>query len=339
MYSWVLLFINSWQVNGLALRIYSKSIIGRDRLQKFYRGVSLIVLSAIGFGIMPIFALIAYRSKINVMTLLFIRFLISAAIFLGYLSIRRWIRGEKVKLTLKQLGALFGMGGVFYTLQSTLYFSALRFISPSLTALLFYTYPIIVAVVSFFVTHVKLTKRHFSAMIMTTLGLLLVLGMPTAKISPIGILLALGAALVYSGYIVLGDHLVQNVPSIVSSAYVTLFAALSFSVIGLSTQNLHFDFKMNAWLPMLGIILFSTLMAILTFFKGLELTGPTTASILSTLEPVVTISLSFIFIHEKLSFYQFLGGAAVLSGAILIVLSKRFSPGNPDPVTKGISHE
>jgi drug/metabolite transporter (DMT)-like permease len=303
-------------------------------MKKFYTGVYLIVLSAIGFGVMPIFALYAYQSKINVPTLLLIRFFLSTTVFFGFL----WLTGKKIKVTWSQIGVLFVMGGVFYTLQSTLYFTSLRFISPSLTTLIFYTYPIIVSLLSFFVTNERLTKRHFFAIMMTSLGLLLVLGMPSNKISMMGILMVFGAALVYSAYILMGNHMVQQLPSMVSSAFITLFTTLSFSVICFTTRTFHSNFGMKAWFPILGIVLFSTIMAILAFFKGLELTGPTTACILSTIEPLVTIGFSMLLFHERLSGFQMLGSLAIISGAIIIVLAKKLSvAGNADqtPITKG----
>jgi drug/metabolite transporter (DMT)-like permease len=290
-------------------------------MNRFYKGVYLIVLSAVGFGVMPIFALYAYQCKMNVATLLWTRFLLSAVLFFIVLG----IMGKKIKLPLFQIGSLFIMGGIIYTLQSTLYFNAIRFISPSLTALLFYTYPIIVALLSFFIDHEKLTKRHFFAIAMTFLGLLFVLGTPSNKINLVGILLAFSASLVYSGYIILGNRLIQRIPSIISSAYITLFAAFSFTILGLWMNTLQFDFKVGAWLPTVGIIIFSTIIAILTFFKGLELTGPTTASILSTLEPLVTIGLSVALFHDRLNWTQMLGGLGVISGTIIIVLAKEFS--------------
>ncbi|HBE77951.1 MAG TPA: EamA family transporter [Firmicutes bacterium] len=279
-------------------------------------------MSAAGFGVMPIFALYAYQSKINVMTLLFIRFALSAMVFWSFL----WITKQKFKLTKAQVGAFFLMGGVLYTLQSTLYFNSLRFMSASLTTLLFYTYPIIVSLLSFLTGNEKLTKRHILAIISTSLGLMLILGMSgNNRINPAGIVLAFGAALVYSGYIWLGDRLVQKVPSMISSSLVTLFSTLSFTIIGLGIKTLSFDFGAKAWLPIIGIIIFSTIMSIAAFFKGLELTGPATASILSTLEPLVTIGLSFILFHDRLTVYQMIGGLAVISGAVIIVLAKRIT--------------
>jgi drug/metabolite transporter (DMT)-like permease len=57
------------------------------------------------------------------------------------------------------------------------------------------------------------------------------------------------------------------------------------------------------------------------FFAGLERVGPTTASILSTVEPVVTVLLAFVAFGEVLSTPQLLGGALVL-GAVLVLHDK-----------------
>jgi drug/metabolite transporter (DMT)-like permease len=58
------------------------------------------------------------------------------------------------------------------------------------------------------------------------------------------------------------------------------------------------------------------------FFAGLRRVGPTTASILSTAEPVVTVLLTFLVFGELLGPVQLLGGALVL-GAVLVLASYR----------------
>jgi drug/metabolite transporter (DMT)-like permease len=58
----------------------------------------------------------------------------------------------------------------------------------------------------------------------------------------------------------------------------------------------------------------------LTFFAGLARTGPSTASILSTLEPVVTTTLAALTLHDFLTSVQLAGGALVLSSVAVIQL-------------------
>ena len=67
-----------------------------------------------------------------------------------------------------------------------------------------------------------------------------------------------------------------------------------------------------AWLGGLAVV--STVGAIGLFFAGLRRVGPTAASILSTLEPVVTVALAFVAFGESLGPAQLAGGALVLAG-------------------------
>ena len=70
------------------------------------------------------------------------------------------------------------------------------------------------------------------------------------------------------------------------------------------------------WLACLAAV--STVGAIGLFFAGLRRVGPTTASILSTVEPLVTVALAFVVFGESLGPLQLTGGALVL-GAVFMV--------------------
>jgi drug/metabolite transporter (DMT)-like permease len=287
----------------------------RITLNRNYKGVLLILLSATGFGLMPVFALFAYKSGISVPTLLFIRFGLAALLLLTYV----FVKFKGIRLTVKDIVYLLILGGVCYTLQSSFYFSSVRYISPSLTALLLYTYPVIVAVLSFFLEREKITLRMAVSMAVSFAGLLLTLGASIGKVNMTGVVLALAAAVVYSVYIVIGNRVVKKLPSLVTTAFVSLFAALGLFGYGVAAGQLNFGFDKSAWLPIIGLILFCTILAILTFFKGLELLGPMKASILSTLEPVFAALFSAIFLFDRLTFPQLMGGVLVLAGAVLII--------------------
>lgn len=78
-------------------------------------GYVLVLLSAFGFGLLPIFAIFAYDSGMGVPTLLFLRFAFATVLFFSYILIK--MRGWKI--TGKQWLALFLLGGVLYTMQAT----------------------------------------------------------------------------------------------------------------------------------------------------------------------------------------------------------------------------
>lgn len=71
---------------------------------------------------------------------------------------------------------------------------------------------------------------------------------------------------------------------------------------------------------MILVAIVGTVIALVTFFVGMEKIGPTSASTISTLEPVVTIVAAVIFLGEKMYLHNYIGGALIL-GAI-VFLSK-----------------
>ncbi len=281
-------------------------------------GYILVILSAFGFGLLPIFAIFAYESGMGVPTLLFLRFLFSSIIFFSII----FIKLKKWRITRKQLLTLFFLGGVLYTLQSALYFSSVKHIPASLAVLLLYLYPIFVAILSFFINKERLSIRLIISIIVSLLGILLVLGSPSGEVDPFGVLLAVGAAVAYSFYILLGNRITADLPPMLTSGFVALFAMLSFLIFGLSSGSFNFTFSASGWLFTLGVALFSTVLSIFTFFAGMKIIGPTKASILSMIEPVVTTLISTLVLADQITPLQMLGGSIVLTGAAFVFLAK-----------------
>lgn len=291
-------------------------------MSQYYKGVGLVLLSALGFGLMPIFAIFTYREGLNVATLLFLRFTLTAICLFAYLA----ARGEKVALTRRRAGLLFLLGGVLYASQSSLYFTSVRYIPAALAALLLYTYPIFVAVIASVVDKEKLARADLGAIALSTAGLVLVLGAAPAAVDAVGVLLALAAAVVYSTYLVLGTRVVKELAPLATSACVAAAAAVSLLAAGTATGALAFALTPAAWLALAAIVAFSTIMAMLTLFRGLELIGPTRASILSMVEPLITFAGAALVFGDRLTAAQLAGGLAVLAGAVLVVRARGEEP-------------
>jgi drug/metabolite transporter (DMT)-like permease len=81
----------------------------------------------------------------------------------------------------------------------------------------------------------------------------------------------------------------------------------------------------GGWLPVIALSLVSTALAIAAFFAGLRLLGATLTSVLSTLEPVVSVALAALVLGESIGALQAAGGAIVITTAIWLAL--RPSPG------------
>ncbi|QRG68286.1 DMT family transporter [Brevibacillus choshinensis] len=302
-------------------------------MSPLYLGVLYVFVSAAGFGVMSIFAVYAYGAGVSVSTLLFLRFLFASALFFGWLALRK----ESLRLHRKQALSLFCLGGVLYTLQSLSFFSSVQYIPTSMAALLLYTFPVFVAILSYFVDKEKLRKKTVIAMLISLVGLGMVLGLSFGGIRPLGVVLALAAALFYSVYIITGNRVVKGLSPFVTSAYISLFASLSTFLVAQKDGGIDLSFGVQGWWALGGIVVFSTVLAISTFFRGLQLIGSTKASVLSTLEPVVTFAFSALLLGESFQWLQLLGGAAVLGGAVLIVSGREEGPGQASSASKSAS--
>ncbi len=292
-----------------------------EPMHSFMAGVFLIFLSAFGFGLMPIFALYAYRGGVNVSTLLFLRFTSAALCFFAYLiSSHTCIRVRR-----REMVGLFSMGTVLYAMQSTLYFSAVRYIPASLAALILYLYPVLVAFLSVIVDKESWSWKMVAPSVLSLIGIAVVLGAPLDRLDGFGVLLAFGAALVYSIYIVMGRRILAQVSPVATSAFISAFAALSFLIYGGITHSLVFELSVQTWLVIAGVALFSTILAMATFFAGMNIVGPTRASILSTIEPVITIGFSALLLGEKLSWEQGAGAVLVIAGTVWVISQREQS--------------
>lgn len=208
-------------------------------MHSFGLGVLLIMLSAFGFGLMPIFATYAYAGGVNVPTLLFLRFSLAAICLFAYLCWRRTVW----RLRRRELLSLLFLGAVLYTLQSTFYFSAVRYIPASLAALILYLYPVFVAGLAVWLEKEHLSLHTVLPAILSLTGIAVVLGAPLGDVDGFGVLLAFGAAIVYSVYITLGRRVVAAVSPLMTSAIISAFAALSFLLFGLVDNSLQFAFS------------------------------------------------------------------------------------------------
>lgn len=287
--------------------------MSQNKLPKHW-GILLTLISTIGFSLYPIFGKLVFAGGANVTTILFTRFTISALFFGGLV----FFTGGFPKLTKKLWFLFFLMGGIAYACMSGLYLSSVAYIPTSVAALIFYTYPILVTGLSIVTKQDIVTRNKIGGILFCILGLILILGLNFENINMTGILLALGAAITYTFYIMIGNFLLKEVSPLVSAAIITAFAAISYGFSSLYT-GFTWDLALPIWLYILGITLFSTILAVFTFLLGVQSIGPTSASIVSSLEPLMTFIFATLFFHEKLTLLQGFGGLLILTGGIFAI--------------------
>lgn len=274
-------------------------------------GALLILASAACFGVMPLFGRMAYDAGADTQAILVGRFVIAAA-GLGLLMVfqrRPWPSG---KLFL----GLLAMGMLGYAGQAFCYFTALRYASASLTALLLYTYPVLVTLIAAFWLRETLTRRKLVSLALASVGLALTVGDALSG-SWQGVAFGLGAALIYSIYIAVGTKLTPQAGAVASSAVVMLGAALTM-VAASPLWPPVWPTATAGWIAIAAIGLLCSVVAALTFFAGLGRVGASEAAMLSTFEPVVTIALAAVLLGERMSPTQWLGGAVIIAAVLML---------------------
>ena len=275
-------------------------------------GVALCLVSACGFGLMAIFAKEAYRAGLGVTALLAARFVLAALVFWAIVAVRGAGRPPR-----RVVVACLALGAIGYSAQAGLFFTALRHIDASLTSLLLYTYPALVFCAAVALRRERFTPWKAGALVLASGGAALVLlGGGTGGLEATGVLLALGAAVTYTGYILVADGIVARVDPFLMSALVTTGAAATFLVAGGAGGDLAFTG--GGWVWIVAIALVSTVLPIVTFMLGMRHVGASTASIVSTAEPVVTVTLAVALLHEGLGPLQMLGGVLVLAAVVAL---------------------
>lgn len=281
----------------------------RDKLA----GVLLIALSASAFGAMAIFARFAYAAGADVYGLLAVRFVV-AAIAMAFVMRARGIALPPVRRVL----ALAAMGGIGYVGQSYCFFTALNHAQASLVALLLYLYPLFVTILAAVFLKERLTTAAVIALVLCSVGAGLTVGGGEGE--PVGIALGVAAAVIYSVYIVVGARVTAGVNAIATTTVICTAAALVYVTVGILRTGAgvppQFPSTAGGWLALVAIALVSTVLAILTFFAGLQTLGASRASMLSTLEPVVTVVLAALLLGEHIGATQAVGGALILLGVL-----------------------
>jgi drug/metabolite transporter (DMT)-like permease len=269
--------------------------------------------SGAAFGAMAVFGKLAYAEGATVGTLLALRFLFASGLF--WAGNATTVSKEGLSLFRnRDVAVALGLGAGGYAVQAGLYFAALSRIDAGLLSLLVFTFPVIVAVAAVALGRERLTRRRTSALAIALGGTTLFVG-STGAIDTLGVLLGLGAAVLYSAYILVSEGVAKRMPPQMLATLVCTgaAAALTVSTVALG-QFRPGDLTLAGWWWLLCLAGISTVGAITLFFAGLKRVGPTTSSILATVEPLATLVLAFLVFGDTIS-------AVGIAGAGLIVLA------------------
>jgi len=241
-----------------------------------------------------------------------------AAVCFGFTILFKDPKLFRVKL--RDAWCFFGSGILALLFFTCCYFTSMNYIDLSTAAILLYTAPPMVMVMSFFIFGEKFTKTKVLALVMAFAGCCLVSGRGERAISAVGLLLGLSSGLGYALFSIFA-RLAMNrgYNSLTVNFWSCLLAALGAMLIWppLDTLKTGFASAENAILCIAtGAV--SCYLPYLFYTKGLEGMETGRASIMASLEPVVATLVGVFIFSQALSFMSACGVILVL-GAIFVL--------------------
>ncbi len=285
------------------------------------RATLLIVVSALSFGSISVLTLLTTTAGVPLLTVMAWRYVLGALLLGAAVRVKhiRSIRRERII----QLVLLGGLGQAFITYLSL---HALEYIPVGPLAFLFYTYPAWVALLAAIRKTERLTPTRLLALMLALAGVTIMVGAPTEKLSPIGVLLALASALLYSVYLPALELVQGGVPALVSTFLLIVGAAASFMIAALLAGELFLPESVAVWGNITLLSVVSTVIAFWSLIKGLSVLGPVRTAIIATVEPFFTIILGAMVLGNKFGVATLLGGILIAAAVLIIEWSSARMP-------------
>jgi drug/metabolite transporter (DMT)-like permease len=281
-------------------------------------GGLLVALAAGLFGAVVLFGKLALREGLSVPSLLAIRFAVASALLaLAAAGTRRPLaaaRGERLGLVVLAVGG--------YAVESALFFTAAEHGTAGAVTLLFFTYPVFVALASWLLGRGAPARLTTAALAMALGGTALVVATGSGlAIDGAGVAFALGAALTYTAYLLGADALLRATHPMTSAMWVSAGASAGLFVFAAASGRLGFPRDLGGWWPLLAMGA-SSAGAFVAMLAGLQRIGAVRTSIVAAAEPLAAAVLGWAFLGESVSPGLAVGGVLILAAAVTASLAR-----------------
>ncbi len=197
-------------------------------------GVLLCLVAGGSFALQPVLVKLAFDGGAGVASVGAIRFALAACVLA--LLARRAIASAPIRTLLPP----FVLGLTIYGLETGLFFASLERIDVSLASLLMCSYPALVVAGAVLLRRERASRRRIVALAIGLAGVVLVLaGGVGGALDPVGIGLALAAAVAYAAYVLVSDRMLGTTEPLVLATMLCAGAAMAFALGGVATGSLE----------------------------------------------------------------------------------------------------
>ncbi len=282
-------------------------------------GPALIILAGVFWGSMGLFVRKLSAYGFSSLQITSIRLSLAALCFCVILMLRE---PAGFHLRMKDLPLFLGLGLASVLFFSMCYFKAITMMSLSTAAILLYTSPIWIMLMSVLIFHEKITARKTTALILAFVGCVLVSGLSEGGLSPTGLLVGLGSGIGYGLYSILGTIALRRYSPFTVTTWTFLIAAVGSWFVSRPGDILS---RLASAPSPTGLGLFCLLTALITavipflaYTLGLNTVEASKAGILATIEPMVATLFGILVFSEPLTLRSGLGVLLILAAVILL---------------------
>lgn len=268
---------------------------------------ALVAAAAALWGIISIFVKGMAVYGFSTQQIVAVRVVISAVILVSYMAVND---RSLLKIRPADITYFIGTGICSLAFFNWCYFTAIQETTAAVAAVLLYTAPIFVVLLSAVCFGEKLTGSKLAALTAAFSGCALVVGiMPGAEenVSPSGLLYGLGAGLGYALYSIFAKFAMRRYQTMTITVYTFVVAALVMAPVSRvwEAAPLLRDWRVIA--VSMGFSLFSTILPYLCYTAALSRIEPGRAALIATLEPIVATLVGVTLFGEILSGWQMFG--------------------------------
>ena len=285
-------------------------------------GPILIILAGIFWGSMGIFVRRLAEYGFTPIQIVCIRVVLAALIF----SVIQLVKDPKgFRISLRDIPLFLGLGLGSILFFTVCYFTAISMMTLSTAAILLYTSPIWIMLMSLLFFHEKLTVRKVLALALAFGGCVLVSGISGGGLTIMGLLVGLGSGIGYGLYSILGTVALRRYTPYTVTTWTFIIAAIG-SILISHPADLMAKISVAPSIP--GLLGFSLLTALVTavipflaYTLGLRSVEASKAGILATVEPMVATLIGIFVFSEPLTLMSGVGVLLILAAVVILNVS------------------
>ena len=288
-------------------------------MKDIVKGYLCAFISAFTYGLIPLFMIpIKKEESFSVDATLFYRFLIASGAIVFFLFYQK----ERLRISFRE-GLIMSLLGILYALSAEFLFLAYDYLSPGIASTIFFSYPIIVALVLILFYKEKLTIPTLLSLLLVVAGVGVLSIKKGEALNYIGLGISLLGALVYALYILIVNKVRIESSGVKISFYSMLFSSLYFLIKSLLLRE---SISISSWALAGDLTLFAiitTSLSLVTLVYAVRYIGSTPTAIMGAFEPIVAVLISVGLFGEQLTPSLVIGGMVIITGVLIDILFRK----------------